>query len=130
MSTIAALTPAHSRTRSVAPLLLALVVAGSVAWAFYGERGVLANQQLALAIAAREEAIDRREQTIAELRREVERMETDPALQERWVRQELGYVRPGEVLYLFPGDRAQDLVLLGDRQLVETPVNVPGARAP
>ena len=34
------------------------------------------------------------------------------------MRQELGYVRPGELLYLFPGDRAADFALLDDRRLV------------
>lgn len=99
------------------PVLVAIVVAVSLAAAFFGERGIVANDKLAIEIEAKNEALAERRETIAHLSREIERMKGDPSLQEWWVRQELGYVREGEVLYLFPGDRARDLALLGDRQL-------------
>ena len=35
------------------------------------------------------------------------------------MREELGYVKPGEILYLFPGDRATDFEVLKDTRLRE-----------
>jgi len=58
-----------------------------------------------------------RAETIAHLRSEIDRMQGDTRVQERWIRQELGYVKPGELLYLFPGDRAADFAFLHDRHL-------------
>ncbi len=39
------------------------------------------------------------EQTVARLRREVKALRGDPAALERAAREELGYVRPGEIVY-------------------------------
>jgi cell division protein FtsB len=94
------------------------MVAASLAWACFGERGILANRSLQAEVSAREARIREREQTILSLRREIGWMRSDPKLQERWIREELGWVRPGEVLYLFPGDRAADFSLLQDRRLL------------
>ena len=69
-------------------------------------------------MTSREARAEERLATIEHLRSEIERMKTEPQVQERWIRQELGYVRPGELLYLFPGDRAADFALLNDRRLV------------
>ncbi len=110
--------------RSALPLILFAVVAGGAAWACFGDRGVLANRTLATEVTAREVEIVEREQTVAHLRDEIARMKTDPRVQERWIRQELGYVKPGELLYLFPGDRSADFAFLRDRRLLsaqETP---------
>jgi cell division protein FtsB len=109
---------ADSAFRAALPLLVFAVVATSAAWASFGERGILANQALRHEVAAREARLAEREEAISHLRREIERMKTDPSLQERWVREELGYVRPGELVYLFPGDRTADFDFLKDRQLL------------
>jgi cell division protein FtsB len=104
--------------RSLLPLLMFAVLAGSVAWACFGDRGVLANRTLEAEVAARQTHLDERRQTIAHLRSEIVRMRQDATVQERWVRQELGYVKDGELLYLFPGDRAADFEFLQDRRLL------------
>lgn len=106
--------------RSALPLVLFAVFAGGAAWACFGDRGILANRALAAEVAAREAGILERRQTIDFLRGEIDRMQSDPTVQEHWIRQELGYVRPGEILYLFPGDRAADFAVLGDRRLLST----------
>ena len=110
--------PAHS-LRSALPLLLVAVLAGSVAWAFYGDRGVLANRTLQRELVARQQAVQERATTVASLRLEIGQMKSDRLAQERWVREELGYVKPGEILYLFPGDQATDFEVLQDRKLHE-----------
>lgn len=104
--------------RSALPLVLFAVLAGGAAWACFGDRGILANRTLADEVSSREARLEERVATIEHLRSEIERMKTEPQVQERWIRQELGYVRPGELLYLFPGDRAADFALLNDRRLV------------
>jgi len=93
------------------------MLSGSLAWAFYGDRGVLANRALEGELLARQDAIAERQQTITHIRTEIERMKSDPRVQERWVRTELGYVREGEVIYLFPGDRDAEFEVLEDRRL-------------
>ena len=105
--------------RSALPLVLVAILAGSLAWGFYGERGVLANQALQEEFLARQSAVEERRQTVALLRLEIEQMTSDPRAQERWVREELGYVRPGEILYLFPADQATDFEVVQDRKLRE-----------
>lgn len=104
--------------RSALPLLMFAVLAGSAAWACFGDRGVLANRVLEAEAASRRAHLDDRRQTIAHLRGEITRMKQDATVQERWIRQELGYVKDGELLYLFPGDRAADFGFLQDRRLM------------
>lgn len=103
--------------RSALPLILFAVLAGGAAWACFGDHGILANRSLQTEVVSREIRIAEREETIAHLRSEIARMQTDTRVQERWIRQELGYVKPGELLYLFPGDRAADFAFLHDRHL-------------
>lgn len=43
------------------------------------------------------------EQRVAQLRREVKALQGDPAAVERAAREELGYVKPGEVVYKLDG---------------------------
>ncbi len=104
--------------RSALPLLMFAALAGSAAWACFGDRGVLANRALEAEVLARQTHLAERRQTIAHLRAEIGRMQGDETVQERWIRQELGYVREGELLYLFPGDRAADFGFLQDRRLM------------
>lgn len=110
------------------PLILFAVLAGGAAWACFGDRGVLANRTLIAEVSAREERIDERQATVAYLRGEIARMQSDPRVQERWIRQELGYVKDGEILYLFPGDRTADFDFLRDGRI--EPVPVPGEGDP
>lgn len=109
-----------STLRSALPLLLLAILLVGVGWACFGDRGLLANRVLAAEIEARQERLEERRQTIASLERETERLRTDPRVQERWIREELGYVKDGEILYLFPGDRSADFAFLKDRQLLKS----------
>ncbi len=104
--------------RSALPLVLFAVFAGGAAWACFGERGILANKSLAHEVLARQAQVVEREETIAYLRSEIDQMHTDRRAQERWIRQELGYVKDGELLYLFPGDRAADFAFVRDREIL------------
>jgi len=101
------------------PLLLLAIVLVGVGWACFGDRGLLANKVLSAEIEARKIRLEERRQTIASLERETQRLRSDPRVQERWIREELGYVKKGEILYLFPGDRSADFAFLKDRQLLQ-----------
>ncbi len=102
--------------RSTLPLILFAVLAGSAAWACFGDRGILTNRTLIQEVEARKVDLAEQSTTILHLRRQIQAMQDDPRVQERWIREELGYVRPGEVLYLFPGDRSVDFALLKDKE--------------
>jgi len=79
-------------------LVLFLLVAG-----FRGYRDLT----LAKAREAQlEEAIGRTEEEIGRLERKVERLQTDPVMLERLAREELGMVRPGEVVVLLEPEGA------------------------
>lgn len=107
-----------STLRSALPLLLLAIFLAGASWACFGDRGLLANRVLVAEVDAREARIEERLQIIASLEREADRLRTDTRVQERWIREELGYVRKGEILYLFPGDRAADFAFLEDRKIL------------
>ena len=107
-----------STLRSALPLLLLAILLIGLGWACFGDRGLLANRVLAAEIEAREARLEERRNTIASLETEAASLRNDPRVQERWIREELGYVKEGEILYLFPDDRAADFAFLKDRQLL------------
>lgn len=106
--------------RSALPLVLFAVAAGGAAWACFGNRGILTNRSLETEVLARAERLAERQTTVDHLRREIVHMEADPRIQERWIREELGYVKPGEVLYLFPSDRSADFTFVEDRRILSS----------
>jgi cell division protein FtsB len=88
----------------VRPLLLAiLLVAGAVAWAWLDpEDGIDTWRRLHREVAeaqARTRALEQRSQ---ELRAEIEALAADPLVQERAVREELRWARPGEIVVRTP----------------------------
>ena len=112
--------------RSAFPLVLFVILAASAAWACFGERGIIVNNSLTLEIDSRESRIEERRGVIAHLHQEIENLRSDPRVQERWVREELGYVRPGEIVFVFASDRGANFEMLNDRRL---PASA-GAQAP
>ena len=86
------------RPRPLRPLLGALVVFALLLLA----TGALRGGRELVAARARERALavqaSAAEQRIAALRHRIERLNKDPATLERLAREELGYVRPGDVV--------------------------------
>ncbi len=70
--------------------------------ALFGERSLLRLQQLQDEQHRIEASIEARKRANRELRRELDALRHDPAYQERLAREELGLVRPGEIVYRFP----------------------------
>ncbi len=86
------------RSRRLTWYYLAAVGALAVASALDpgGLRKARRNEQEAARLARENEAL---EQRVARLRREVKALQGDPAALERAAREELGYVKPGEIVY-------------------------------
>jgi cell division protein FtsB len=92
------------RRQRSAIVAFVIVFLGGTAAALFGDRGYLdverkrqQHRELAETHAARLERVEA-------LRREVDRLRTDPTAVERIAREELGYVAPGEITLLLPGD--------------------------
>ncbi len=93
------------RLRPIAALLVLLFVTG-LAVAVFAERGWVdlrhARNELN-DLAARVEA---QQATVVALRREVQLLTDDPSAVESIAREELGYARPGEIIFLLPNEGA------------------------
>jgi len=94
---------AHTALRGVV-VALVLVFLGGTAAALFGDRGYLdvgRQQQRFQELADLHAANQLR---VEALRRDIERLKTDPAAIERIARENLGYVAKGELTLLLPGD--------------------------
>ena len=85
-----------------------MVVATLLALALLAAAGVKSHQDLSAA-RSREAELRRRiattEASVQELRRRIERLRDDPVLLERIAREDLGWVRSGDVVVVFPETR-------------------------
>ncbi len=86
----------HAYAAAVA-LLLGLSAADP-----HGLRKALRNEAEARRLERENAAL---EQRVAQLRREVKALQGDPAAVEQAAREELGYVRPGEIVYKLDEER-------------------------
>lgn len=84
---------------AVAIALLALAAAGLKSWRDYEQ--VLARE------AALQAEIAAGERRIRALEQKIERLDSDPATLDRVAREELGLVRPDEVVIVLPAPRAE-----------------------
>lgn len=90
----------------VSRMVLALLAIGAVGFAVQGgEYGTTDLIRQKRALVAESAAVDSLEARVAELAAYKEKVENDPATQERIAREEFGMVRPGEVLYRFADPR-------------------------
>jgi len=98
--------PALSRRIGRRTLLAALAVAflGGTAMAVLGSRGLLDVLRSGKELRAAEARLNRQQETVAELKREVQKLREDRLAVERIARESLGYVRPGEITFLLPED--------------------------
>jgi len=91
------------RRRAFAVLLVALVSVGSAA-ALFGEGGLRDRLRLSAEHRQLLAEIESRRAATARLREQVDGLLHDPMASERIAREQLGFVRPGEVVYLLPRD--------------------------
>ena len=97
---MALLPPVLSKHKGVVVgVCVSLALAASIVAA---QRGAARLWQLQDEQEALEQKIVRLQRGNDDLRRHVERMNTDPSYLERVVRQRLGWIRPGEIVYRVP----------------------------
>lgn len=86
--------------------LRTLAAAGAVLLvAFLGAAGIKSHQDLASARAREAQlqlSIAATDASVRDLRRRIERLREDPVLLERLARQDLGWIKPGDVVVVFP----------------------------
>jgi len=82
-------------------VLLVLFVFGAI----YGSRGVVDLQRLRAEQRRLEQLAFQQQQTNARLREHIRRIHSDDRYLERWAREHLGWVKPGEIIYRF-GDES------------------------
>ncbi|MFQ5701308.1 MAG: septum formation initiator family protein [Acidobacteriota bacterium] len=88
-------------------VVIFVVVAAALAvliGAAVGERGYLEVRRQRATYAEFEREVEQLEAANAALMEEIRALKTDPYVIEKLAREKLGYVRPGEVIYLFPPD--------------------------
>jgi cell division protein FtsB len=83
---------------------LVLVFLGGTAAAFFGDRGYLDLKRQQARFRELREVHAAHQLRVDALRREIERLRTDPFAVERIARENLGYVAPGELTLLLPGE--------------------------
>lgn len=88
------------RRRRIVQLLLSFVTIVLLLNALVGERGLMEALRVRQQHDALVASIDRLRAENARLQEEARRLDTDPAAIEALARQELGLIRPGEVLFI------------------------------
>jgi cell division protein FtsB len=83
---------------------MVIVFLGGTAAALFGNRGELDVQRQRVRYLEMQEANAEHLARVQALRREVERLKTDPSAVERIAREDLGYVAKGEITLLLPGE--------------------------
>ncbi len=89
----------HHRAIAVAAWTILLILFGA---ALFGERSLLRYHQLQQEKRRIEASIEAKRRENRRLLRELDALRNDRAYQERLVREELNFVRPGEIVYRFP----------------------------
>jgi cell division protein FtsB len=96
--------PAEEQRFLRRPLRILLLVLGVLlAASLLGERGLIGLIQMSQTRAALARDVDRLAATNAALAKEVRALRTDPGRIEAIAREELGLVKPGELVYEFRG---------------------------
>jgi cell division protein FtsB len=92
--------------------LLSLVFLGGVAAALFGDRGYLDVARQRTKRLEMKQEFDAHLKRIQALKRDVDRLKSDPFAVERIAREQLGYVARDEVTLLLPGEDPADASLL------------------
>jgi cell division protein FtsB len=88
--------------RQLLRLLCGLVFASGAVYALLGENGLFERRRLAGERERLEAEVADRRERVRRLEQERDALRADPFARERIAREQLGYVRPGEVVFLLP----------------------------
>ena len=94
--------------RRWARVALVLVFAAGSAAALFGDRGYLDVERQRARLETLRLSNEAAQQRVDALKHQVDRLRTDPSAVERIAREDLGYVAPGEITLLLPGDDPAD----------------------
>ena len=84
---------------------IAVVLALMVTWhVIYGKHGVSVWQQKRAEDHQLQQQIKDLQQENAEMRKQIDHLKSDPDAIEREAREQLRYAKPGEVIYVLPGE--------------------------
>jgi cell division protein FtsB len=97
--------------------LATIFVAGSGA-AIVGDHGYLGVRRSRQELAELKAKVDTRQDEVLELKKQVDRLKTDPHAVERIARERLGFGKPGEVMFLLPDEQDRTA---GDRLFLPPP---------
>ncbi len=92
--------PSPATTRKIVQLLLVFVTVVLLLNALVGERGFMETLRARRQHQELVQTIDRLRMERARLQEEARRLQSDPATIEALARQELGLIRPGEMLFI------------------------------
>jgi cell division protein FtsB len=93
----------HRRRRATGIFVLVIVFCAGIASALFGDRGYLDVRRQRRAYADMQAQVQDHFARVQALKREVERLRTDPRAVERIAREDLDYAAPGEIVLLLPG---------------------------
>ncbi len=88
-------------------VISSVFAAGSVA-ALFGEDGLLDMLRLRGELRSAESELERQRQRVEALTRTIGELEGDALARERIAREQLGYLKPGEVVFVLPDDEAAE----------------------
>ena len=92
--------PVRAKQKPVFLVLLVLVFLTGTATALFAQGGMLERRRLEATQAGANVELDRQLRRVHELRRDVHQLRGDSLARERLAREELGYSREGEVIFL------------------------------
>ncbi|MGN7610990.1 FtsB family cell division protein [Magnetococcales bacterium HHB-1] len=97
--------------RWIYPLLLAVLVAANI-WGQYdlwfGKQGFLRWQQIESQLIDLKKEVAVVENRVNMLKQKIRGVEKEPAILEEVARKELGFVHPGEIIFVFPEQEKQE----------------------
>jgi cell division protein FtsB len=93
--------------RGVTGVLLGTIFAAGSVEALVGDRGYFALRRARRELADLTASVDKKQAEVTELRRAVDRLRIDPHAIERIAREELGFVKPGEITFLLPSQEGR-----------------------
>jgi cell division protein FtsB len=91
----------------VVGLFLGTIFVASSVGALVGNHGYFAVRRSREELAILKAAVEKKQAQVTELRKAVDSLKSDPRAVERIAREELGFVKPGEITFLLPSEEGR-----------------------
>ncbi len=93
----------------ITPLVLIALTVVLMYFALSGSHGyfhLLRGEKQALALTRKTESLDK---DMRDLRKRIQAIQDEPSALEKQAREEVGFAKPGETLYIFPSQRKSEI---------------------